>query len=223
LRALILITFVSVLLGAYPANATEIEGKYKGTGKDIDAVIDASHKTILGLELGVATLENIKGILGEATAHMSEDPHEPDTYCYSSTTEGDDTVVIIESGPRCGPSAEFAGFIVAARDKVEQENIGECYPSNLVSRDISTFSSITLGISKDRLIELLGNPTIVEGDIFQYIYDTEKPLSEEELEGIRKASDDPEPYPYVNVFTRVVAEFKDDELVRISMIESESY
>ncbi len=199
--------------------AAGLDEKYKGSGLEKNEEINNAHKTILGLEIGVSSLKDVLKTFGDAAVHVSDDRHEPDTLCYVSRSDNDDTVVVIESGPRCGPSREFVGFVVAARDAVDSGKIGECLPSATVDRNISTESGVKLGISPDRLIELIGVPSRIDGDVFIYHYDFEKHLTHVEIETADGTQDDSVTYLDFYLYAQVEAEFSNEKLVRFSVFE----
>jgi len=214
---------IAICLVAVNVYADGLGEKYKGSGSEKKEELDKAHKTLLDLELGVSSLNDIKRTLGDAVVHVSEDIHEPDTLCYSSQKEHDDTIVIVESGPSCGPSREFVGFIIASEGAIDPEYIGECKPSSLVDRNASTESGIKLGISPDQLIGMLGPPTSVDGNTFSYSYEVQKRMSDEEIEKVSAEFKTPDPYPYFDLSAWIEAEFSSEKLIRFSVYEVDSY
>lgn len=114
-------------------------------GRDLvrnNGVPDSGHITIMGLKLGVHTIEDARKKLGEAKA--IEPGHHFDPYvCYRSAIENDNTVLTLSFNDHGSMHYLTRIQIIAASEKFKARD--SCSKSSLVSKNLSMQSGIRLG------------------------------------------------------------------------------
>jgi len=131
--------------------------------------IDPGNFEILGLRLGTSTIGDLKQILGPATPTKAKDP-ENSLMCYASPGP-DRTVLQFENWT---DPIEFRLF------KGSAELVKECLPTDRVSASISTASGLRLGLGRDQVVALLGQPPKVKVGHWSYESSTVRPLTADE-------------------------------------------
>lgn len=112
--------------------------------------IDDSHFKILGFTVGeYTTLGDIQAKMGKAKMFYDEDGAY-DYLCYIS--KSDKTIIVF------GFQDNLLNKFMLASSEADFEECDQCTESSLVSKEVSTESGIKLGISKEQVISLLGEP-----------------------------------------------------------------
>ena len=171
--------------------------------------IDPGNFEILGLRLGTSTIGDLKQILGPATPTKAKDP-ENSLMCYASPGP-DRTVLQFENWT---DPIEFRLF------KGSAELVKECLPTDRVSASISTASGLRLGLGRDQVVALLGQPPKVKVGHWSYESSTVRPLTADEK---ARASKLKSPPSSVEVYEKIDLEFVNSAVTKIDVVRSESW
>jgi hypothetical protein len=171
--------------------------------------IDASNFEILGIRLGTSTIEDLTQTLGQAPAMKAKDP-ENSLVCYASSGP-DRTVLEFENWT---DPIEFRLF------KGSPELVKECLPTDGVSASISTTSGLRLGLTRDQVVAILGQPQKIRAGHWSYESSTVRALMTDEK---ARASKLKSPPSSVEVYEKIDFEFTNSVVTKIDIVRSESW
>jgi hypothetical protein len=135
--------------------------------------MNPTHREVLGIQLGTASSEDVERALG-STAEVALPNNEETEICYVSS--GPDRIIlqfVIWSKP-----VEFRFFRGSHRDTAS------CRKSAKILPGLATSSGIRLGMSRERVMALLGRPTEVEGGKITYDLSYDRPMTPEEKKSV---------------------------------------
>jgi len=180
---------------------------------------DDSHLTVLGFTIGKNSLREIQASLGPAKI-IQESEHAPSQICYQSAQKTDGTILIFEAGP-LGAWQTLTSFVIQSTSSSIESN--RCHQTDLVSQKIHTKSGIKLGLTQKQLRVILGVPTKVIKNNWFYLYQSQRKMTQEEIE--RLASKWPiarqQPYFDVNCFIQIT--YSNSKLTKIMIGKAESF
>lgn len=166
---------------------------------------------IAGITLGVSTGHDVERILGPACAVDTPD-HEGARRCYISAS-GDGTVLEIESW--AGTASQFR---LASRPNPAE---GTCAKSPLVSKKLGTGTGLKLGLLRNQVIAILGQPTVVKGPTLEYQQFFDRPLTSQEKLRL-KESGPPWDVESVHVTDGVEVGLSEGRVVSICVLHNET-
>lgn len=168
---------------------------------------------VLGIRLGSSGIEDVERILGPAPEREAKDP-EDSVRCYVSTGP-DRTVVEFENW--INDLIEFRIFQGSA------EMVSRCTATNRIPDSLSTGNGLKLGMNRSQVIVLLGRPSKIRGDYFEYESSYLRPLTTKEA---KRAS---ELYPAdsrpdaVEVYEKLEFRFRGSKVVLLDATHSETW
>jgi hypothetical protein len=138
--------------------------------------IDAESLKVLGFVLGKDEVEDVEAKLGKARASHGPD-HDMTQRCYQSKN-ADHTVLAFEDW-----SGTLSGFRIyrSARSNTV------CTATAAVTPEIATASGLKLGLSRDDVLRILGQPTEASANRLVYKSESKRPMTEEEVSRYRQA------------------------------------
>jgi hypothetical protein len=171
--------------------------------------LDPGNFEILGIRLGTSTIEDLKQSLGQAPVTKANDP-ENSLMCYASPGP-DRTVLEFENWT---DPIEFRLF------KGSAELVKGCLPTDRVSASISTTSGLRLGLGRDQVVAILGQPKKIQAGRWSYESSMVRPLTTDEKARAAKLKSSPSS---VEVYEQINLEFANSALIKIDAIRSESW
>jgi hypothetical protein len=127
----------------------------------------AAHLSVLDLTLGKSTLDDVKTKLGEATASKSgQGGDSVNELCYTPHSRGE-VKVVFQSGA-AGGWTELTGFrLMSARaaDPLSRS----CSLSPHMTESPRTAGGLRLGLSRSKVLRLLGPPSRTKGSTVVYV------------------------------------------------------
>ncbi len=171
--------------------------------------LDPGNFEILGIRLGTSTIQDLKQTLGQAPAMKAKDP-ENSLMCYASPGP-DRTVLQFENWT---DPIEFRLF------KGSPELVTKCLPTDHVSASISTMSGLRLGLGRDAVVALLGQPQKIHAGRWSYESSSVRPLTTDEK---ARASKLKSPPSSVEVYEKIDLELANSVVTKIDVVRSESW
>jgi len=183
-------------------------------------VADAN-MSILGLAIGHASLKDVQARLGNArTVPVSKEEESDVALCYVSPTDG--TVLIFYSGSMAG-WVDVTGFALWARE-AQYPRASDCLSSKLVSRSLATTGGVRLGLTKEELQRLLGQPTGFGKASIKYQYVCRRKMTDDEIKRFKTVNNwDVASDPYFDVSSTVDVRLIDSQVSRLQISKIESY
>lgn len=186
-----------------------------------EGTLSASHLTILGITVLQHSLREVQAKLGPARIFTDYDEgHSVRRVCYTSSNESDGTTVVFESGPL--GTRESVTWIGLLSGDVEFAKRSMCRHSRLVSREISTQSGLKLGLGRNQVTSILGEPIEVAEARLSFKYLGRRPMTKQEFERFKKI-DSSMTYPaFFGVLSGVEVTFKDGKVISLEIYKVES-
>lgn len=219
----LILSFLSAFLGiGYSQETVEFQGNIYvvNSEKVHKEELDDTHISILGFAIGRHSLQDVQSKLGQAKILQAKE-QAPHQICYVSNKKEDGTAVIFEAGPIGGWEYITAFSLVSSKANFKERN--QCTKSPLVSTDVKTRSGIKLGLTKNQLTKILGEPTIEQGSNILYYYNIRQRMTEKEIEKMSKLWPEVIEDPYADVSSFVEATLFHSEVVSISISKIETY
>jgi hypothetical protein len=140
--------------------------------------------------------------------------------CYVADKTKNEISVVFHSGP-LGGWHTITGFIVVPN------NLIPCYANECKQfqskENVSTKSGITLGIEKEKFIQIVGNPTHSDSDMIAYHYIGERRMTEDEIERAEITFKSKVEHPFWSVSSGIEAYFCSRKLVWFHVYKTVSY
>jgi hypothetical protein len=189
--------------------------------------LDPATFTILGFNIGVHSLQDVMDDLGESPI-VRKDPninYSPFLVCYTTNDLSDETSIIFEAGP-LGGWKTITAYVVGFKNEIPYK-IDKYTKSNRIRKDISTENGISLGMTKEKFICILGTPTYVKDEIIAYHYLRNAKMTEEQKSALQKKHDEifgsgEEISPYYDISSGIEGFFLNDLLVWFRVYKMES-
>ena len=249
LQMMILIGGVMYMVPAFSENQeSNIQQQlgYLNQSKKLQGQLQLSHTTVFDLTLGEYTFDDLMNKFGKTKIFpISSGEEAPFAICYTSSHPLDDTIIIFIAGPLGGwekptsfiigtknvlPSIsdwmEKSASVIEKRAKsVLSYILTYCTKTPKISKAITTASGITLGITKNRLNDLLGNQPnyIFDENIFAYRYYDMVKMTETQIERMKKYWPKVEEDPHYEVASGIEVRFSERKLVWFLVYRMESY
>jgi len=199
-----------------PEDEPYCDGK---AGKTVQ-IADSDAK-ILGFVIGRTSLKDVQTRLGKATPiRLSREEESDIAICYVSPADG--TVLALYSGAM-GGWTDLTHFALWSREVVPAR-YSHCTPSALVTRKLSTESGLRLGLKREEVERLAGNPAHAARDSEKYEYTCKRKMTPEEIKGFKTANNwDVSQEPYFDRMSWIDVSYTNSALSHIEVGEIESY
>lgn len=183
-------------------------------------IADADAK-ILGFQIGRTSLKDVEAKLGPATPRALTREEESDEFiCYVSPADG--TVLAFYSGAM-GGWTDVTHFAFWSRGSAPP-TYSRCTSSALVTRDLSTESGLRLGLSREDVARLAGNPTRSGRDSEKREYLCKLKMTADEIKRFKAANDpDVSEYPYFDRTSWIDVAYSNSKTSHIEVGDFESY
>lgn len=178
-----------------------------------------SHLTVLGFTIGKNSLKEIQVSLGPAKI-LQESEHGPSQICYQSTQERDGTSLIFEAGP-LGGWQTLTSFVIESNSESIESN--RCHQAHLVSKRIHTKSGIRLGLTQKQLRVILGAPTKIIKNNWFYLYQSQRKMTQEEIERLAIKWPIVRQQPYFDVNSFIQVTYSNSKITKIMIGKVESF
>ena len=166
-----------------------------------------SNFTILGLDIGDCTVQDIYSMLGP-TIPIKDGVNQ---LCYVS--DRDETLILFST-----KSSKCTGFKMMSQKK-RFYKWHFCEKSSLVSKHLTTESGIKLGMSKSSVKTTLGAPRNESGIYLDYVFKWQQKLNQSESETASQISKDRKRNPNRIVEVTIRAEFSDAGLISFDLLK----
>jgi hypothetical protein len=192
--------------------------QFWGSGPPTNGELDSAHTTILGVTIGVHTLEDVMNEFGETTIFRSNSniTYCPSLICYMSCAASDETSIVFEAGP-LGGWETITAFVVGRKTDIPFYK-DRCTKSSRVMKKITTRSGIRLGMDKDEFTDILGKSTDCEGDRVAYHFLCERKMTEKEIKSLQLRQEEifgreKKISPFYDISSGMEARFSGERLV----------
>jgi hypothetical protein len=172
-----------------------------------DKTPNQSNFTILGLDIGDCTVQDIYSMLGP-TIPIKDGVNQ---LCYVS--DRDETLILFST-----KSSKCTGFKMMSQKK-RFYKWHFCEKSSLVSKHLTTESGIKLGMSKSSVKTTLGAPRNESGIYLDYVFKWQQKLNQSESETASQISKDRKRNPNRIVEVTIRAEFSDAGLISFDLLK----
>jgi hypothetical protein len=158
-------------------------------------------ESILGLELGKNTLEDVQAMLGKSRP-ISLGEGEPFKICYLSNPNKQlkNMMVVFEA------TSQITGLLAFSVELGSEipPGLETCLKSSILSESAVTAGKLKLGMTRAQLEEIFGKASKAEGKKLSYIYKTKLKMSNEEMMSMKQQwPDEVLKDPYWNVTTNI--------------------
>lgn len=146
-----------------------------------DAMLDDSHQSLAGINLGQKTISDLLSMLGKAPI-VKGDAGAPVVVCYRSTTKNAPVTVRFEAWGS-DPNSEIVGFSIVSKRLNSATSGGvsaKCVERDWVTSALATPSGLRLGLNVAEVTRILGRPLSQTKTKLLYVYLTQKDLSASE-------------------------------------------
>jgi len=133
-------------------------------------VIRSTNLTLLGFTLGRDEVSDLERRLGNAQPSSAPE-HDMTQRCYQS--KGPDRIVVVFK--------DWVGTLSGFRVYKSASDIPLCTKAAFAESDLSTASGLKLGLTRERVIQILGKPTKEVRGHLVYRDESEKPLTDEDV------------------------------------------
>lgn len=161
-----LIPFLSLIFCCVSCSAQTIQFPFsdKGWEHQVDGLLPEKWHSFDRVKLYETKFENIERFYGESNRFkVSDKNYSPDLQCYLI---GDDYVAVFQSGPLGGWST-ITGILIAKKAAYNNKN---CAKSIELPAEIA---DIQIGDTKEKVYDMLGQPSFNEADLLAYRYEQE--------------------------------------------------
>ena len=170
---------------------------------------------MLGFTLGPkSTLSDVETRLGKSAVRRCA--MEGVEVCYLAGTS--QTRVVFEAGP--GDCLE--GFRVIA-GSLRQPCYSGCTRASQVTGDVQTEGGLKLGLTREKLIALLGSPKEIQGNKLTFEWESRQPMTQEEEERESKTFNSPVTDTYWDVQDTIEVVLTDSKVVEFEVDHVLSY
>ncbi|MGA3343961.1 MAG: hypothetical protein ABSC76_03740 [Terracidiphilus sp.] len=185
-------------------------------------IADANFR-ILGMDIRKGALSQSGLKLGEATVMDRGDAGTSrGQKCYLSSNPKDMTDLVVEEG-------EVNNAFYLFSENASWNGKEYCSRSPRISRYVATASGLELGLTPAGVIKILGKPGFRSQTELQYLVESRKETSPEELSRFRKGNPDmsekefQENYRYYDITVFIRLKFVRSKLTYLAISESETY
>jgi len=177
--------------------------------------------TILGLGIGLSSLEDVQAVLGKSeSVRVSKEEESDIALCYVLPADG--TLLIFYSGSM-GGWKDVTSFSLWSQGTTPPGS-QECVRSAKVSRSLSTKSGLKLGLTEQEVREIAGEPTSRDRSSVKYDYMCRRKMTDEEINGFKTANNwDVKDDPYFDKTSWIEVRFNAGTASHIEVGRIESY
>ncbi|OVE76811.1 hypothetical protein BVX98_04665 [bacterium F11] len=173
-----------------------------------------------GFELGKTTLLKIRNKLGDAKIHEKGNAAAyTATICYSSKNN---EVIEFKSGELGHWNLGFNAYLLRNKRAKGEMECGELPKASMESKNIN-IDGLILGITKDKLIEVIGSEPRIEKDTLYFTFDWQRDMTKDEKEKMKKQWPDMPPGAKYDVYVSIKAKIKNNRLVELTVWKSETF
>jgi len=142
-------------------------------GASVRGVLEGKHRTILGINIGRDSLDDVIKRIGPNAVNKSQDiDTRPKYLCYLSAHEGDKTLIVFYAGP-LGGYQKVTSVVIAPADAYRHVPSG-CKRNNRVHSGIRTDSGIGINMPLSTYTKLLpSKPYLNSKKLYEYSFETE--------------------------------------------------
>ncbi len=174
------------------------------------STINPKNLNVLGFTLGENEVGDLERKLGKAQVSRAPE-HAMTQRCYESKG-ADHTVLVFE---------DWSGTLSGFRIYRSAKNDPLCKRTPLIMAEIATASGLKLGLSREKVLRILGKPARTTGNRFVYISDFYRPRTPEEITQFKAA------YPGEDVldirsYTQITLSFRNSRLSCIDVSHTET-
>jgi hypothetical protein len=165
----------------------------------------AGHLEILGFTLGKSTLADVEAKLGKSAARRCSSGEEASKgLCYLVG----DTTVVFESGFSGGWKV-LDGYKVIS-DGSQRSCYRRCPRASQVTNEVRTEGGLELGLTREKLIALLGRPKESRGSKLTFEWESRQAMTKEQVKAESETFNSPITDPYYDV----------QDTIRVTLTES---
>lgn len=175
----------------------------------------SAHLSLLGFNLEKSTLADVGKELGASNpGGCSSEVEAEKIVCYVSDGPNK-TRVLFQSGFSGGWSI-LDGFKVTSLGLPAACHL-RCKVTDKVVRDVRTPGGLRLGLAREDLVALLGDPTETKGDKLTFQRTSKRPMTSDEIARTKKTSDVSVESPYYDVQDTIVVVIGDSKVVEFEV------
>lgn len=178
------------------------------------------HLEILGFTLGKSTFADVEAKLGKSPAGRCSPGEEASIEVCYFARDGR-TRVVFESGSSGGWKV-LDGYEVIASN-LHWPCYGQCPRASRVTSDVQTEGGLKLGLTREKLIALLGPPKKTRGNEFTFEWDSRVAMTEKEEETESKTFNEPIRDAYWDVDDTIRVTLADSKVVEFTVEHVVSY
>jgi len=218
-----LFIFFSTVVIFSEDSTNRIKPKFPYSNNYRSEYLDKSHLTILGFTIGEDSLHNVMKKLGQTEIIKDDYYHRSEIICYSALDEDDSTKIMFIKNPL----ADLLGFCLLS-GKIDFIANLKCKKLNIINKNISTDSGLHLGMLKNDLLSILGNPDKSTEHSLTYIYHIKEIMDEETINYyLDKNKHSIPPISredlYWDIMSTLKADFKNEKLIKLEVIKTVTY
>lgn len=181
----------------------------------------SSHLGLLGFTLGKSTLADVRNKLGASNpGACSTEVEASKVVCYVSGGP-DKTRVLFASGFAGGWSS-LDGFKVTSQSLPADCHL-HCKVTQEIGREIRTTGGLRLGLTRDELVALLGDPTETKGDRLTFRRASKRPMTKSEIAMETEEFKAPVESPFWDVQDTIFVVTSDSKVVEFEVQHIVSY
>ena len=180
-----------------------------------------SHLSLMGFTLERSTLADVQNKLGAtASGSCSTGEEASKMICYVSSAP-DKTRVVFESGFSGGWST-LDGFKVVSVTLAEDCRF-QCLRTPAFENGIKTNGGLRLGLTRQELLALLGPPTKVNGSRLTFEWQSQRPMTREEIDQETRTFNAPVTNPYFDVLDTVDVRLTNSSVTEFEIRRTTTY
>jgi len=180
----------------------------------------AGHLKILGFTLGKSTLADVEARLGKSvTRRCSADEEASNELCYLAGSG--QTRVVFEAGSSGGWKV-LDGYKVIA-GSLQRPCYRQCPRATKVTNDVQTDGGLKLGLTRKKVIALLGPPREIRGNKFIFEWESRRAMTKAEEEAESKTFNEPVTHAYWDVQDTIEVTLADSKVVQFAVDHVVSY
>jgi len=151
--------------------------------------LSPSHLKLLSFTLEESTLADVESRLGSSSpGACSQEADASKMICYVSGG-ANKTSVTFESGPSGGWSV-LDGFKVAS-SKIGSPCKLQCSRTDAIGSEIQTGGGLRLGLTKAKLLSLLGRPSKISGNRYTFEWSSKRRMSKADIAKFKQPPEEP--------------------------------